>query len=376
MSNPSLSPTVDALVIGAGPAGLGTALALQAVDGITYGVLEQATIGHTFEQWPAAMNLLTPSFTGNAFGAIDLNAIHPRTSPALLLQTDYPSGEEYAHYLRKITEHYEVPVVEHTAVEQVTPTDDEQFQVTTARGVLTARTVVWAGGEFARPAIAAIPGADLAIHSSDPKAWDPPEHDPVIVIGGYESGIDIACTLASRGHQVTVLDPETPWERASSDPSVTLSPRSQARLREARATGRLHLRGEVSASSVEARGGHYVVTASDGTTLSSAARPVLATGYRPHLGPVEHLFDSRADGWPALTGNDESTITPGLFLAGPAVRHARLHLCFVYKFRQRFAHVAHTVGSRLGMDTSALKAWKTSGMWVEDVSCCDTSCVC
>lgn len=376
MSKPSLSPTVDALVIGAGPAGLGTALALQAVDGITYGVLEQATIGHTFEQWPDEMNLLTPSFTGNAFGAIDLNAIHPRTSPALLLQTDYPSGKEYAHYLRKITEHYEVPVVEHTGVEQIVPTDDDQFQVTTSRGVLTARTIVWAGGEFVRPAIPPIPGADLAIHSSDAAAWAPPPREPIVVIGGYESGIDIACSLAARGHHVTVIDPETPWERASSDPSLTLAPRTQVRLREARATGHLELRGGLAASSIEKHDGSYLVTASDGTTHASRARPVLATGYRPHLGPVEHLFESREDGWPALTGNDESTITPGLFLAGPAVRHARLHLCFIYKFRQRFAHVAHTIGTRLGMDTSALKAWKTSGMWVEDVSCCDTSCAC
>ncbi|GGC75381.1 NAD(P)-binding domain-containing protein [Hoyosella rhizosphaerae] len=375
-SNPTPLPTVDALVIGAGPAGIGAALALQSVDSITYGVIDRGGIGQTYMDWNPWTRFLTPSFTGNAFGAIDLNAIHPETSPALLLQTDYPSGEAYAHYLRKVTELFKLPVVEDTAVEAVSLNDNNEFVITTARGELTANNVVWAGGEFSSPNTPEIPGAEHGIHSSQAQAWEPAEQSEVTVIGGYESGIDMACSLTSRGHTVTVLDPKSPWEVVGSDPSLTLSPRTRQRLRIAQKTDRLTLVGDASATSITVDGGQYVVTASNGNTYQTQHPPVFATGYHPHLGPVAHMFESRDDGWPLLNSDDESTIQPGLFLSGPAVRHKNLHLCFIYKFRQRFAHIAHVIGTRGGYDTTALKAWKSAGMWVEDVSCCDKSCVC
>ena len=46
----------------------------------------------SFLKWPKQMKLLTPSFFGNTFKMIDLNAITYDTSPALTLQTEHPSG--------------------------------------------------------------------------------------------------------------------------------------------------------------------------------------------------------------------------------------------------------------------------------------------
>jgi hypothetical protein len=88
------------------------------------------------------------------------------------------------------------------------------------------------------------------------------------------------------------------------------------------------------------------------------------------------LFEHRADGWPELDDDDQSTMTPGLFLSGPAIRHGKLKFCFVYKFRQRFAHIAGVIGSSLGKDTSALDAWRTAGMLTDDLSCCGVECAC
>lgn len=76
------------------------------------------------------------------------------------------------------------------------------------------------------------------------------------------------------------------------------------------------------------------------------------------------LNTSSESKFPSLTEHDESTKTPGLFLAGPAVQHENLSFCFVYKFRQRFGIVSERIASQLGFDTSeAVQVCRDSDMF-------------
>ncbi|MBP2436038.1 NAD(P)/FAD-dependent oxidoreductase [Microbacterium amylolyticum] len=366
---------LDSLVIGAGPAGIGTALALDAVDGLAHSIVERSAIGQTFLDWPREQTFLTPSFTGNGFGATDLNAVHHRTSPAFSLATDYPTGAQYAAYLRGVVKAFDLPVLRDTDVEDVTPAVDGSYEVSTSSGPIHARTVVWAGGEFSDPTPPRVAGGALAVHSSERDAWESRPGE-VVVIGGYESGIDIACHHVERGSCVTVVDGEAPWDAGhGSDPSFNLAPRSRMRLKSALATGRLTLT-EAHAARIKPDGDGFILLLSTGQRLSTPHRPIAATGFGSGLGPVSALFARRMDGWPELTKDDESTIAPGLFLAGPAMRHGGLKFCFVYKFRQRFAHVANVIGTRLGKDCSALEEWREQGMLTDDLSCCGVECAC
>ncbi|MGP5008605.1 NAD(P)/FAD-dependent oxidoreductase [Brachybacterium tyrofermentans] len=371
---PTDSKTPDALVIGAGPAGIGTALALAAVEDLTFGVLERGQIGQTFLDWPAEQMFLTPSFTGNGFGATDLNAVHPETSPAFSLGVDYPTGPQYAKYLRSVVKHFRVPVLDGTEVTAVTR-HELGFEIQCGRGPVVARSLVWAGGEFHQPLDPRISGSGLADPGRTPEAWEP-RSGRVLVIGGYESGIDIACHHVEQGAHVTIVDRSTPWDaRTGSDPSFRLAPRSRTRLKAAQATGRLILI-DAHAGGVKRDGAEWVVSLDNGTRVRVDSRPIAATGYGPGLGPVEHLFESRPDGWPELDEDDQSTIAPGLFLSGPAIRHGGLKFCFVYKFRQRFAHIARVIGERAGKDAGALEAWRAAGMLTDDLSCCGVECAC
>jgi putative flavoprotein involved in K+ transport len=367
---------LDTLVIGAGPAGIGTALALAAVKGLRFGVVDRGGIGETFRRWPAPQTFLTPSFTGNGFGATDLNAVHPDTSPAFSLGVDYPTGAEYSRYLSKVARHFRLPVHAGTEVTRLERSGD-RFTVETDKGPVVARTVVWAGGDAHNPRAPRMAGNQFADHSSSRAAWEE-RAGRLVVIGGYESGIDIACFHVSNGTTVTVVDPAHPWESGSgSDPSFRLSPRTRLRLAAAKATGRLSLVSPGRATGIrrDPDGGHSVAVAGSGALLSDS-RPIAATGYGPGLGPTTGLFGERDDGWPLLDENDESTVTPGLFLAGAALRHGSLKFCFVYKFRQRFAHVAATIADRLEHDRSGLEAWRSAGMLTDDLSCCGVECAC
>ena len=365
---------LDTLVVGAGPAGIGVALALDAVSDLTFGVLEKGEVGQSFRDWPAAQTFLTPSFTGNGFGATDLNAVHPRTSPAFSLAVDYPTGPQYAKYLRGVVAAFELPVLTGADVHAVT-VDNEGFALDTTHGPVRSRTLVWAGGEFHDRQVPRFAGSTLAEHSSSREAWLDSDSD-VIVIGGYESGIDIACHYAERGRRVTIVDGDAPWQAGpSSDASTRLAPRTRMRLSAARDSDRLRL-VDSHAVSIKRFADGFTVRLSSGESLSSSRAPIAATGFGSGLGPVAHLFDTRADGWPALDDDDQSTITPGLFLSGPAVRHGSMKFCFVYKFRQRFAHIAGVIADRLDLNASGLEEWRKAGMLTDDLSCCGVECAC
>lgn len=371
---PSQPQILDALVVGAGPAGIGTALALAAVENLTFGVVERGKIGQTFLDWPEEQTFLTPSFTGNGFGATDLNAIHPETSPAFSLGVDYPNGPQYAKYLRSVAKHFRIPVLDSTVVTSV---DEHEvgFEVQSSRGPVLARSLVWAGGEFHQPLEPRLAGSVLSDLAPTPEAWEP-RAGQVLVIGGYESGIDIACHHVANGAEVTVVDGETPWDAGTgSDPSFRLAPRSRIRLTQALETGRLTL-VDAHASGIKRDGAQWAVSLDNGTRVRADSRPIAATGFGPGLGPVDHLFSRQDDGWPALDEDDQSTLAEGLFLSGPAIRHSGLKFCFIYKFRQRFAHIARVIGERSGKDVGALEAWRAAGMLTDDLSCCGVECAC
>ena len=80
-------------------------------------------------------------------------------------------------------------------------------------------------------------------------------------------------------------------------------------------------------------------------------------------------------GTPLLNEFDESNLTPGLILVGPAVRHDDLVFCFVYKFRQRFGVVADSIARGLGHDTAeAVEVCRGVNMFLDDFTCCKGAC--
>ena len=89
---------------------------------------------------------------------------------------------------------------------------------------------------------------------------------------------------------------------------------------------------------------------------------------------VADLFEDRADGFPLLNERDESTVVPGLFLCGPAVRHQNHVFCFIYKYRQRFAVVAKAIADSMGLPAEELESYRQWGMYLDDLSCCGEEC--
>ena len=367
----------DVVIVGAGAAGIGCGMVLQDLGVKRFAILDRDEVGASFRRWPAETRLLTPSFTSNGFGMLDLNAIALRTSPAYSLHTEHPTGSEYAAYLRSVARYFELPVRTGVTVDQIMPqTGQPGFVLETSQGNIQSRFVIWAAGEFRFPNLNPFPGADLCRHYATVPSWQEMPGDEIVVIGGYESGVDTAIHLANRGKRVHVLDPDKPWDETEPDPSLSLSPFTWDRLREANGDGLISF-VPAAVTRVETADNAYCMYLDNGKTLTTDQPPILATGFNGRVPQIAHLFEWNEDGSAVVTEeSDESTLTPGLFLSGPMVRHRRVIFCFIYKFRQRFAIIGNAIAEELGLDTAVLEQYRQAQMYLDDLSCCAVECAC
>lgn len=362
------------IIVGAGAAGIGIARALQEI-GVPFLIIERHEIGGSFRRWPREMRFITPSFPSNSFGTLDLNSVAIGTSPAFTLECEHPTGNQYADYLLSVVDYFKLPIKTGIDVISIQPQTGGGFELQTSDGPIVAQHVIWAAGEFQYPRLKPFPGAEHCVHNSQVKSWKRLPGDDFIVIGGYESGVDAAVHLANAGKKVKVLERNSVWATEASDPSISLSPFTWDRLMET-PDDHIELIDEVEIEHVEKQKGKYAVVAASGHKFLTPRKPILATGFDGSVQLVRDYFDWREDDFPLLNSVDESTIAPGLFLVGSLVRHERLVFCFIYKFRQRFGVVANEIGKRLGVDTSALQKYRFWGMYLDDLSCCGSECVC
>lgn len=380
--------TLDVVIVGAGPAGIGMALTLSKLPGIRFAVLEANRIGESFEQWPAQTRFITPSFHSNPFGLADLNAVNELSSPAIFCGSEHPSGTQYASYLAFIAKAHDLPIVCNCKVEGVQPLSNPSlkgFALTTSMEPLHTRFLIWATGEFQFPDLQPFPGAQSCLHYARIADWKNctnTKNGRQIVIGGYESGVDAAVNLIELGQAVRLLVRKSTWDPDGSyDPSLSLSPHSRQRLYTALDSGRLEIIFGVDVIRVTpqntANQQVYSIHSADGRHWQTANAPVLGTGFLKGGGATQiaDLWQWDAQGRIALTEHDESPMTPGLFLVGPQVRQEERIYCFIYKFRQRFARVAAHIAKQLPVDAQVLQT--SAGSWgpFGNSDCCE-GCQC
>jgi putative flavoprotein involved in K+ transport len=190
-----VSGILDAVVIGAGSAGLGVSYFLKQ-QGREHQVLERGRIGETWrtQRWNS-FRLNSPTIRsilpGDSYeGADPWGAI---------------THHEFVAYLEGYAERHCLPVSTQSPVKELTR-DNGIFRVTIARGALLARNVVIATGDQNRqvrpPGSADLPAAIRQVDSSAYRDAAELENGAVLVVGSGQSGGQIAEDLALAGRPV------------------------------------------------------------------------------------------------------------------------------------------------------------------------------
>ena len=188
---------LDVVVVGAGQAGLAIAWQVSR-RGLRLLVLEAAAeLGQSWRSRWDSLTLFTPA-------QYDALPGMPFPAPA----DTYPTKDPVADYLQAYADAFQLPVRLNARVTSLSRSGNG-FEVRTADQTFSARRVVVATGPFQVPFIpAAASGLDRAvtqIHSTDYRNPGALPDGPVLVVGGGNSGLQIAEELsASRRVDVAV----------------------------------------------------------------------------------------------------------------------------------------------------------------------------
>jgi cation diffusion facilitator CzcD-associated flavoprotein CzcO len=186
----------DAIVIGAGPAGLATAAALKQA-GLSAVVVEQAeAVGQSWRRHYDRLHLHTPK-RGSGLPGLAMPAAYPR----------YPSRKEVVAYFETYAAHH--GIAPHFGAKVLRIGKAARWEVETAAGRLTADNVVVATGIASWPYCPDWPGRDTyagrLLHSRDYANPAPfAGSRGVIVVGFGNSAGEIALDLAEAGIPVSL----------------------------------------------------------------------------------------------------------------------------------------------------------------------------
>lgn len=181
---------LDVAVVGAGQAGLALGYHLN-TRGLAFEILDAApSIGHVWRTRWDSLRLFTPAQYAGLPGL-------PFPAP----RDTYPTKDQVAGYLASYAATFDLPVRLNTRVTGLQRSPDHGYLLTAGSATIRARNVVVATGPFQTPDIPAMANglADQVtqLHSSSFRNPSQLPPGPVLVVGGGNSGFQIAAELAT-----------------------------------------------------------------------------------------------------------------------------------------------------------------------------------
>ena len=207
---------LDVLIVGAGPSGFSACLGAKS-KGLDYVAIEQESLGGCVFQYPRGKLVMTQPATLPLVGKFKFTTAQKEQ----LLET-----------WTKIETEHQLNIRYHESVTAIVAVP-QGFKVTTTSGEYHAGTVLLAIGRRGTPRKLGVPGEDLpkvVYRLIDPRQY---QGRKVIVVGGGDSALEAAASIAEEGGEVILSYRGDAFQRAK--------PRNRDRVQKAQEGGKLQV---------------------------------------------------------------------------------------------------------------------------------------
>ncbi len=180
---------LDCIIVGSGPAGLSATLGAKAaqINSIT---IDQDKTAGTIRHFPKGKLVMTQEAFLPLVGKVKWGEI---------------SKENLLDIWFKLIDEYKIKIQQQEALISVTELDSSGFEVRTSKNRYTTKTVLLALGRRGTPRKLNITGEDnpkVVYHLTDPEQY---RDKTVLVIGGGDSALEAACSIADLAGDTKVL---------------------------------------------------------------------------------------------------------------------------------------------------------------------------
>src|SRR5690554_1971026 len=287
---------LDVLIVGAGPIGLACGIEAEK-HGLNYLIVEKGVLTNSLFNYPVNMTFFSTS-EKLEMGGIPFMSINKQ-----------PTRPEALEYYRRIAKHYQLKIHLYEEITKLTQLEDG-FMVESSKDKYLVEKIILATGFYDLPNMMNVPGEDLPKVTHYYKEPWPYIGQKVIVVGGGNSGVDVALETWRKGADVTLVIKE-----AQIDQTVKywVLPDIENRIKEG------SIKAYFNSTIKEIKEDEVIIETPEGQEALPNDFVLAMTGYRPNYALLDQLgvkltLDEKRR--PCFDDSSQESNIPGLYLAG------------------------------------------------------------